>query len=181
MILHEQKLAGVFLIERKLFKDERGSFARLFCTADLIGNGLEFKIDQVNLSINSLKHTLRGFHIQKKPHSEAKILSVMQGKIFNVVIDLRKESLTYLQWQSFELEADNDFGLLVPEGCANAFMTLKDQTQVLYFMDEPYHAVSGFNIRYNDPQFQISWPFEPKIISEKDRSAPPFQSQTWED
>jgi dTDP-4-dehydrorhamnose 3,5-epimerase len=179
MIFIEQEIAGVFLVQRKPFVDQRGSFSRLFCKEELKKFGLNFDIDQINLSINVRQYTLRGFHIQKAPNPEGKLLTVLSGEIFNVVIDLRSNSETYLKWRSFNIKEDSDLGLIVPEGCANAFLTLKDNTQVLYFMDGAFHPDSGFSIRYNDPLFDIPWPTSPKVISDKDLATEDFDPATW--
>jgi len=179
MQLVAQEIEGVFLIHRSPFRDERGSFSRMFCAEELEQHGVKFKIDQINLSINASERTLRGFHIQRKPHPEAKILSVMRGEIFNVVLDLRKSSKTFLKTLSVQIREGSDLGLIVPEGCANAFLTLRPDTQVLYFMQGAYAAGSGFGVRYNDPALGVQWPAEPLVISEKDREAPLFDLKNW--
>lgn len=131
------------------------------------------------MSVNLEEGTLRGFHIQRSPHGEQKTLTVIEGAVYDVVIDLRKDSPTYLKSWSAELSQDTDYSLTVPKGCANAFLTLQPDTRVIYFVDEFYHPQSEIGIRYNDPTLNIRWPFEPKVISDKDRNHPDFDLATW--
>ena len=158
-----------------MFKDNRGSFRRSFCKDVLKKNKIDFKIRQSNVSENKKKYTLRGFHSQKYPYSDSKIISCINGSIHNVVIDLRKNSKTKYQHQSFNINDHNKFSLLVPKGCANAYLTLKDNTKILYLHSEFYKPGKEFNILFNDPFFKIKWPFKPKIISKKDLSIKLFK------
>jgi len=168
MIFKPQMFEGMFLIESKPFCDERGVFRRGFCQKEFLDAGIQFDIKQTNISENFKKHTLRGFHFQMPPFGEDKIMTPLHGAIYNVTVDVRPDSATFLQWQCIELHADERKSLLVPKGCANAFLTLADETTVLYYMSEFYTPEYYYGFKYNDPLFQIDWPFTPNVISDKD-------------
>jgi dTDP-4-dehydrorhamnose 3,5-epimerase len=168
MKFSEKKLKGVYLIEPEPHVDERGMLRRHFCQHEFADYGLMTEIKQTNVSENRKKHTLRGFHFQFPPHGESKVVSCVKGSIFDIVVDLRKESKTYLQWQSFELTEENRLSLYVPTGCANAYLTLEKNSWILYYHSEFYSPGDEGSIRYNDPYFKFMWPAEPKVISDKD-------------
>ena len=172
-----QSISDLKLITPDLHKDERGVFRRSFCIEEYKKNQIDFKVFQGNISENFTKHTLRGFHYQKAPSKESKIISCVTGSLFNVVIDLRKKSKTYLKTVSLEISSVQRGSIYVPPGCANAFLTLSDKTIVHYYMGDSFSPESYFGIRYNDPMFSIDWPFEPKVISEKDLNIPDFKEQ----
>ena len=134
-------------------------------------------IAQCNVSENKYQYTLRGFHYQLPPNSEGKILSCFKGSIYDVIVDIRPESPTYLRWITVELNEDNRSSLYVPPGCANAFLTLKDDSLIFYYCSEFYSPGAERGIRYNDPLFQFQWPAEPSVISEKDKHHPNFVNQ----
>lgn len=175
MIFHEQKLKGVYLIEPEPYGDERGQLRRHFCQKEFNNQGLLTDIKQCNISENNKKHTLRGFHYQLSPYGENKLLSCIKGSIYDIVIDLRKKSNTYLKWKSFELTEENRLSLYVPIGCANAYLTLEDNTWILYYHSEFYTPGFESGLRYNEPLFNFSWPIEIKIISDKDKNWPDFE------
>ena len=175
MIFHAQKITGVYTIEPQPYADERGLLRRHFCQREFARQGLTFDIRQSNISENRKRHTLRGFHYQLPPYGEDKVLSCIQGSIFNIVLDLREDSDSCLTWQSFQLSAENRLSLFVPKGCANAYLTLEDNTWILYYHSEFYAPGAEAAIRYNDPFFHFEWPFEPLVISEKDRNHPDFK------
>ena len=125
MIYLKQKIKGLMLIKPEPFVDNRGFFRRIYCYKELNLKKIKFSIKQANISENKNIQTLRGFHYQKFPYGEDKIISCIQGEIHNIVIDMRKNSKTFMKWQSFRLSETNRFGLLVPKGCANAYLTLK--------------------------------------------------------
>lgn len=165
----EQKIPGVFLIEMEPFTDERGFFARQFCKQELAARGLDFDIKQCNLSGNRHAGTLRGLHYQKDPYPEIKIVSCLQGRIFDVVVDLRPHSATYLQHLSTELSAQNGRMLYIPAMCAHGFQTLQDNSLVYYQLGEFFHADAYDGVRWDDPKLAISWPACPKrIINQRD-------------
>ena len=174
MIFKKQKIEGVFLIESEPFIDERGAFRRHFCQKEFASFGIENKVEQANVSENKYARTLRGFHYQLPPHGEGKTLSCLNGSIFDIVVDLRKSSATFMDWISFELSAKNRNSLHVPPGCANAFLTLEDDCLIQYYCSHSYEPSSERGIRYNDPVFDFVWPVAPEIISEKDRAHPDF-------
>jgi dTDP-4-dehydrorhamnose 3,5-epimerase len=169
-----QVLDGIFILEPDLFADERGIFRRHFCKQELSEVGVEFDVAQGNISENFKKHTLRGFHYSELPSKEQKILSCVAGRAWNVTIDVRPGSPTYLQKMAFEISAKNRKSILVPAGCANAFLTLEDQTIFHYYMGEYYGLASDSGFRFDDPQFSVEWPHEPEIISQKDLSLPHY-------
>ena len=168
MKFSEKILKGVYLIEPEPHVDERGMLRRHFCQHEFADYGLMTEIKQTNVSENRKKHTLRGFHFQLPPHGESKVVSCVKGSIYDIVVDLRKESKTYLQWQSFKITEENRLSLYVPVGCANAYLTLQNNTWILYYHSEIYAPGDEDGLRYNDPFFRFRWPAEPKIISDKD-------------
>jgi len=170
----EQNLNGVYTIEPEPYTDDRGLLRRHFCQREYGEHNLMTEIMQTNISENRKKNTLRGFHFQKRPYGENKIISCIKGRIFDIIVDMRQTSSTYLKWQSFELTEENRLSLYVPVGCANAYLTQDDNTWILYYHSEFYTAHAESGIRYNDRFFNFNWPCEPKIISEKDLKIPDF-------
>lgn len=162
-------LAGAFLIDLEHHEDERGFFGRAFCQAEFREMGLYTEIKQSNLSSNRFAGTLRGMHYQCEPHQEAKLVRVMRGACYDVLIDLRKESPTYCQWYGVQLDEKLLRAVYIPEGMAHGFLTLEDDTLVHYEMFAAYHPQSARGVRFDDPAFNIQWPAEVKIIAEKDR------------
>lgn len=168
MTLIPQTIDGVFINEPTLASDERGVFRRHFCKHELQAVGVDFDVAQGNISENFKKHTLRGFHYSKLPSKEIKLLSCIAGSAWNVTIDVRPNSPTYLQKLAFEISAENRKSILIPAGCANAFLSLEDQTSFHYYMGEFYGVASDSGFSFDDPQFSVEWPHSPEIISEKD-------------
>jgi len=168
----ETKLAGAFEIQSELRTDERGYFARIFCEEEFQKQGINFHIRQVNRSFNTVKGTLRGFHFQKPPKWEAKCMTALLGAFFVAIVDLRPNSPTFKQWISVELSAEKKNMLLVPVGCANAFQTLEDNSEMLYFMSELYSPEHQSGINYKDPDIGVMWPLEPTVVSPKDVALP---------
>jgi len=177
MIFTETRLAGVYRIELDARADERGFFARSFCRQEFGARGLRTDIVQSNVSYNERRGTLRGMHFQIAPEAEAKLVRCTQGKLFDVVVDLRPESRTYCEWLGVELGGETARGrmLYVPEGCAHGFQTLEDGTEVFYEMFAAYSAEHARGVRWDDPEFSIAWPLRDPILSEKDRSYRPFR------
>jgi dTDP-4-dehydrorhamnose 3,5-epimerase len=175
MIFQETKLKGAFIIEPERLEDERGFFARSFCRQEFKRLGIDFNISQCNISFNKNKGTLRGMHYQSAPYEEAKLISCTKGKIYDVIIDLRKDSAAYCQWQAIELSDENYKMLYVPKGFAHGFQTLADNTAVLYQMSEFYHPESAQGVRWSDPAFGIKWPLSNSVISEKDMNYKDFR------
>ena len=172
----EQEIKDLFYIKLSSYKDERGYLKRNICLKELEQNGIFFgEIKQSNLSYNAKAKTLRGFHYQSEPYLEKKIISCVKGAIHNIVIDLRKKSKSFLKWKSFLISEKKENAILVPEGCANAFLTLENNTSVLYFHSEFYNASNSKSLNYNDKQFKFDWPYSPKVISNKDKIAPYYE------
>ncbi len=165
-------LPGVVLIEPERHGDERGFFARLYCPSEFAKAGIDFAPTQVNLSRNTQRRTLRGLHFQDAPHSEAKLVRVTAGRIFEVVVDLRKDTPTYLNWISVELDAASARSIFIPEGCAHGFLTLEPGTDVLYQMGRDHVPGLARGLRWNDPALSIQWPATPALLSEQDRDWP---------
>ena len=175
MIFSEMRVCGAFAIDLERRVDERGFFARSWCQQEFETQGLTARLVQINVSHNVHRGTLRGMHFQVSPHEEAKAVSCIQGAIYDVVLDLRPYSPTYLAWAAEELTAENHRSLYIPVGCAHGFQTLTEHAQVLYFMSEFYSPRHGRGVRYDDPAFGIKWPLEVTSISDADLSWPAFQ------
>ena len=170
------ELAGACVIELEKQEDERGFFARTFCRDEFSAHGLRDVFVQCNASFNARRGTLRGMHFQDKPHEEAKLVRCTRGGIYDVVVDIRKTSPTYLRWIAVELTADNGRMLYVPEGLAHGFQTLEDASEVSYHMSEMYHPECARGLRWNDPALAIRWPLPDPIISERDARYPDLKT-----
>jgi dTDP-4-dehydrorhamnose 3,5-epimerase len=168
-------LAGSFVVEMELFRDDRGFFSYCFDRSQFKLNGLPEEIVQSNVSFNDRAGTLRGMHFQVAPKAQAKLVRCTAGAIYDVIVDLRRESATHLQWFGAELSARNHQGLYIPAGFAHGFETLVDSTEVLYDMFEWYAPDAARGVRYNDPAFGIRWPREVSVISERDRTYADYQ------
>jgi len=162
------KVAGAALIEIERLNDERGFFARGFCQREFRDAGLNLDVVQTNLSHNLHKGTLRGLHYQAAPHPDPKLVSCIQGEIFDVVVDLRAGSDTYLQWSGVDLSALNHRAVFVPPGCAHGFITLSDNAVVHYQMGAEFVADLARGVRWDDPAFAIEWPLRPAVMSARD-------------
>jgi dTDP-4-dehydrorhamnose 3,5-epimerase len=168
----ETKLKGACLVEPELRSDERGGFARVFCRREFQAHGLNPDLAQCNLSFNRLAGTLRGMHYQRAPHAEAKLVRCTAGAIYDVIVDLRPESSTFMKWAAAELSAENRRLLYVPEGCAHGYQALTDGAEVFYQVSAFYHPPSEGGLRWDDPAFGIRWPLPVAAISAKDASWP---------
>ena len=175
MKFKETSVKGCFLIEAEPRIDERGIFRRHFCTEEFKSHGITPVVKQGNITESTYKYTLRGFHYQKAPHEEGKTISCIRGAVYDIVVDLRKQSKTYLKWEGFTLSDESRTSLHVPPGCAHAYLTLEPNSVVHYYVSESYHSESERGIRYNDPFFKFKWSHEPEHISEKDNSFPDYQ------
>jgi len=167
-----QMLAGLVLIETQPQTDMRGAFVRLSCAASFAANGLSGNFRQSSLSTNLARGTLRGLHFQGAGHPESKVVYCVEGEVFDVVADLRPRSATYGRWQGFALSAENGLGLYIPPYLAHGFLTLRDNCRLLYQMDADFVADAARGVRWNDPDLAIAWPFEPVVISDRDRALP---------
>jgi dTDP-4-dehydrorhamnose 3,5-epimerase len=171
----ETSLKGAYIIEIEKLEDARGFFGRSWCAREMQEHGLNANISQANVSFNKKKGTLRGMHYQVPPHQEAKLVRCSNGSIYDVIIDLRKDSPTLHQWIGVELSRKNYKMLYVPEDFAHGFITLEDDTEIAYLMSEFYTPGAGATIRWNDPLFGIEWPIKPVVLSDKDRNQANFR------
>lgn len=167
-------LDGSFLIELDKRPDDRGFFARVFCTEEFNQAGLKNTFVQANTSWNRLKGTLRGLHCQLPPASEVKVVRCTRGSLFDVIVDLRPRSPTFKGWFGATLTSLEGSALYVPEGFAHGYITLEDDTEALYLVSAPYSPTLERGIRWNDPSLSIKWPLEPVHLSARDRSHPDF-------
>lgn len=175
MIFKESKLKDACTIELKKIEDSRGFFSRMWCSNEFKSQGLNSNFVQINLSFNKYRGTLRGLHYQTAPHQEAKLFRCIRGEIYNVIIDLRPESPTHMQWAGFKLSAENRKMLYVPENFANGYQALSDNAEVFYMVSQFYSPASENGIRYNDPAFNIEWPEKEDLaVSEKDSNWPDY-------
>lgn len=170
MIFIGTRIAGAFEIDPEFKTDDRGFFARTWCHREFECNGLNPRLAQCSISFNAKRGTLRGMHFQAPPFMEAKLVRCTKGSIYDVALDLRRESPTFKQWTGVVLTAENRKMLYIPEGCAHGFLTLENSAEVFYQISEFYNEESARGVRWNDPAFQILWPEEVKVISERDRT-----------
>ena len=165
-------LKGAFLIEIEPRVDERGLFARTYCEHEFAAHGLPSSFVQCNTSFNSSRGILRGLHFQAEPRPEAKLVRCTRGAVFDVIVDLRRDSPTYGKWHGAELTADNRKALFVPVGFAHGFQTLEDNCEVFYQMTEFYDDNLARWVRWNDPFLGIRWPIVPPTTSDRDARYP---------
>jgi dTDP-4-dehydrorhamnose 3,5-epimerase len=170
----ETKLKGAFLIDLELLEDERGFFARTCCRKEFEQHGLNSDWVQCNISYNKRKGTLRGMHYQVDPYAEVKLVRCTMGAIYDVIIDLRRDSKSYGQWIAAELSAENRKMIYIPQGFAHGFQTLVDNSEIFYQMSAFYAPECARAVRWNDPQFNIQWPEAERTISEKDQTIKDF-------
>jgi dTDP-4-dehydrorhamnose 3,5-epimerase len=175
MTFKETGIPGLVLVELEPVVDERGSFARTFDAAEWEARGMSGQVVQCNLSRNVRRGTLRGMHYQAEPHAESKLVRCSRGAIFDVAIDLRRESAMFRHWYGVELSAENDRILFIGEGLAHGFLTLTDDSEVLYQMSALYVPSSARGVRWDDPAFGIEWPESPRVMSERDRAYSDFK------
>jgi dTDP-4-dehydrorhamnose 3,5-epimerase len=174
VIFQPTTLDAAFMVELERRYDERGFFARTWCAEEFGARGLAVEIAQCSLSYNRSAGTLRGMHYQAPPHAETKLVRCTRGAIYDVLVDLRPSSPSYLRWIGVELSADNGRMVYAPEGLAHGFQTLTDDAEVAYQMSVPYHREAERGVRYDDPAFAIQWPLPVRVISSKDAAWPEF-------
>jgi dTDP-4-dehydrorhamnose 3,5-epimerase len=175
VIFTETELPGAFLVDLERREDERGFFARAWCTEEFSDHGLSPRLVQANLSFNRDEGTIRGMHFQVDPHAEAKLVRCTRGAVYDVIIDLRPDSRTFRRWIGVELTEENRRAIYVPEGFAHGYQTLTPDAETYYLVSEAYapHAEGG--VRWDDPAFGIEWPnSSDPILSDKDRTWPDF-------
>lgn len=174
MIFRETPLPGAYVIDIERLEDERGFFARTWCAREYQAHGLNPRLVQCSISFNAKKGTLRGMHYQLPPFTEAKVVRCTRGAIFDVIIDLRRESPTFRQHFGITLTPESRTMLYVPEGFAHGLLTLEDETEVLYLISEFYAPEYARGVRWNDPAFAIKWPAPVQVISARDANYPDF-------
>lgn len=169
MIFNELDLKGAYEIELFYLNDERGGFSRIFCENEFKKNGLNKHFVQINQSYNIQKGTIRGMHFQKQPFSEVKLIRCVKGSVIDVIIDLRKDSNTFLKHVKVELSEQNRKMIYVPEGFAHGFQTLENNSELIYHHTQFYNSSAEDGLRYNDEALNINWPLPVSIISERDK------------
>jgi dTDP-4-dehydrorhamnose 3,5-epimerase len=174
MIFHPSELPGAFVIELQPFEDERGHFARLWDPGTFEQHGLNPRLAQCSLAFNHRAGTVRGMHFQKPPHAEAKLVRCARGAIYDAIIDLRPDSPTFRRWTGLELTDQNHRMLYIPEGFAHGYITLADNTEVLYWITAPYVPEAASGVRWNDPAFGLIWPRDVVCINARDAGWPDF-------
>ena len=176
-IVKKTEFSGVFILDNDRFQDSRGSFTRLFCRnelSEIIGSR---QIVQINRSITPETGHLRGMHFQLPPHAEMKLVRCNQGKVFDVIVDLRADSPTFLKWLGTELSKENDRLLVVPEGFAHGFQVLEPNSELTYLVTSFYTPESERGIRFDDPRVSIHWPLPPSGLSAKDLLHPHLKEE----
>jgi len=168
MIFTETPLAGAFILDLERRTDERGFFARTFCRNEFASHGLNPAVAQANVAFNLHRGTVRGLHFQFPPAAETKFVRCTRGAIFDVIVDLRPESPTYLRHTGVELTADNRRGFFIPQRFAHAYQVLEDETEITYLVGEFYTPAAESGLAYDDPRLAIAWPLAVRDVSEKD-------------
>jgi dTDP-4-dehydrorhamnose 3,5-epimerase len=174
MIFTETPIPGAFLIDLEKRGDDRGFFARAFCEKEFAAHQLVTQFVQVNNSLSAQKGTLRGMHYQLAPQAETKVVRCIRGALYDLILDLRQGSPTFGQSFGAELTAENRRMMYVPKGFAHGFITLADDTEAFYFVDEVYAPDCERGIRWNDPRFHLAWPIAPVGLSDKDANQRDF-------
>ena len=176
-LIIDTPIIGLKVIQRKPIGDGRGYLARIFCADQLKNAGWQKTIAQINQTVTKKRGTIRGMHFQNTPYAEMKLVSCLQGEIWDVAVDLRKNSPTFLQWYAEKLTSENCRALLIPEGFAHGFQTLSDNCELIYLHSAPYFREAEAGIRSNDPMLNISWPLEFFEISTRDLEYPLLSEQ----
>ncbi len=168
MQVNKTNFKDLYTISLSPFNDHRGTFSRLFCQKELQDAGIDFNIAQINNSFTKEKGSIRGLHFQNTPYIESKIIKCIKGKILDIVVDIRENSPTFLQYFSIELTEDNDMMLVIPKGFAHGFQTLSDDCEIIYFVDEFYNPQKESGLLYDDKILNIEWKLKVTDISKKD-------------
>ena len=172
MTFFQGKLSGVWILEPCVFSDNRGIFMETWSKCELEAHGLFYGFVQDNHSVSTVRSTLRGIHFQRGDKAQAKLLRCIRGTVLDIAVDLRPSSPTYKQWEAVELSAENKRQILIPRGFGHGFVTLTDDTEILYRADNPYAPEADAGILWNDPELGIDWSVENPILSEKDKHNP---------
>ncbi len=177
LTIADTPLAGLKVVQRRPLGDSRGFFSRLFCNEELVAAGWTKPIAQLNHSYSAARGTVRGLHFQRPPFAEMKLVSCLDGEIWDVAVDIRAGSPTFLQWHAERIGADNALSILVPEGFAHGFQTLSDKTHVVYCCSAPYSAESEGGLLATDPKLTIRWPLPISSTSPRDAQHPLISAQ----
>jgi dTDP-4-dehydrorhamnose 3,5-epimerase len=169
---HLTPLPGLFEIRTARVGDARGHFSRLFCEAEFASIRPQLHFSQVNWSVTRTQGSVRGMHYQTRPAAEAKLIRCVRGRAFDVAVDVRVESPTFLQWHAIELAEDNDLAVFIPEGFAHGFQALTNDVHLLYLHTAPWTPTCEAGLRHDDPKLAVDWPLPVSLISDKDRSYP---------
>jgi dTDP-4-dehydrorhamnose 3,5-epimerase len=172
MIFTACPIAGVWLVEVERSADERGFFGRTHCVAEFGARGLTGVFRQSSISVNQRRGTLRGMHYQARPHAETKLVRCTAGAVYDVIVDIRPSSATFRRWFGTELTAGNRLALYIPEGVAHGFISLSDETELLYMISPEYVPESARGFRWNDAAIGIEWPLAPAVMSARDAGLP---------
>ncbi|MGY5810820.1 dTDP-4-dehydrorhamnose 3,5-epimerase [Rhizobium sp. LEGMi198b] len=172
MKLTKTEIEGLFIAESTVIGDSRGTFSRVYCQNELAPAIGDRTICQANISMTAAVGAVRGMHYQHTPRSEMKIVRCIEGRVFDVAVDLRRGSPTFLQWHGVELSPGNRLAFVIPEGCAHGFQVLEESSRLLYLHTEFYSPEHEGGVRYNDPRVGIEWPLPPVHLSSRDVSHP---------
>lgn len=167
-------IPGGFVIDLEPIGDERGFFSRMFCEIEFGKAGLETRFVQMNDSYSANKGTMRGLHYQLAPSAEVKVVRCIRGAAWDVILDLREDQPTFGQWFGTEITAENRRAMYVPRGFAHGFITLQDDTELVYMVSDFYDKARERGVRWNDPRFAVGWPIEPVVVSARDQGHPDF-------
>ena len=170
--IHTTPLAGLAVVRRRQREDSRGSFSRFYCADTLARAGFPFAIAQMNHTRTALRGTVRGMHFQHPPQAEDKLVSCLRGEVFDVAVDLRRGSPTFLRWHAQIISAVNLTSLLIPKGFAHGFQTLADDCEMLYLHSTPYASTAEGALHANDPRLRIEWPLPVAALSPRDAEHP---------
>jgi dTDP-4-dehydrorhamnose 3,5-epimerase len=176
VIYTELALPGVFELTQEPAHDSRGWFTRVYDRDELAERTLGLEVAQASVSFNARRGTLRGMHLQRPPHDEARLVRCLSGAVYDVVVDLRPGSPTHLSWVGIELSAERRNAMYVPRGMAHGFLSLVDACELEYLISAPYNAAAAAGVRWDDPAIGIEWPFAPAVVSERDAQFPDIDS-----
>jgi dTDP-4-dehydrorhamnose 3,5-epimerase len=165
-------IAGLILVQRQRLEDSRGFLSRFYCADEFKAAGVQQPIAQINYTLTRSKGTVRGMHFQLPPHAETKVVSCLHGEVFDVAVDLRKNSPSFLQWHGVPLSAENQCSFLIPEGFAHGFQTLTDDCELIYLHTAAYQPAAEGAVNANDPRLAIAWPLEITEMSDRDCAHP---------
>ena len=165
-------IAGLTLVQRLRLEDSRGFLSRFYCADEFEAAGVQQSIVQINHTLTRCKGTVRGMHFQLPPHAETKFVSCLHGEVYDVAVDLRKSSSTFLQWHGVLLSAENQCSFLIPEGFAHGFQALTDDCELIYLHTAAYQPAAEGAVNANDPRLAITWPLDIAEMSDRDRSHP---------